>query len=101
MDALYVISCEWPSRPLSESTAAHPLLHNRITELQVHTLLDLDFRGHEIWTQEEIYSRLREIARRINATACSIYPNQLTDTGVLHPHTPYVHVPKGHASDPD
>jgi hypothetical protein len=93
MDALHVISSEFPSQPLSESTAAHPLLHSRITELQVHTLLGLDFSDHHVWTQTEIRNRLHSAAKALNFTAEGIYPNRLSEDGCFS-HHPYIHQPK-------
>jgi hypothetical protein len=79
MDANYVISNEFPSTPLSVSAKEHPLLHSRITELQVHTLLGASFSDHEIWTKKEIYSHLSKIARILNPTSVDIFPNRLSD----------------------
>jgi hypothetical protein len=93
MDALYVLSCEFPNQSLSESTASHPLLHSRITELQVHTLLSLDFSDHQIWTRDEIYAKLCEVAKQLNPTAKVIYSNRLSDDGYFR-HDPYVFRPK-------
>jgi hypothetical protein len=79
IDANCVISREFPSTPLSVSAKEHPLLHSRITELQVHTLLSADFSDHEIWTRKEIHSHLSKIARRLNLTSVDIFPNRLSD----------------------
>jgi hypothetical protein len=94
MNALNVISSEWPTKSLSESTEEHPLLHSRITELQVHTLLGLNFNAHEIWTKAEIHEHLRKIAEQLNPASATICPNRLTDNGCWR-HTEYIHKPKG------
>jgi hypothetical protein len=62
VDATNLVSCEWPSQPYQATLVQHPLLHSRLTELQVHTLLGVDFTDHKIWTVEEIYTRLRDVA---------------------------------------
>jgi hypothetical protein len=93
IDTLYVIGCEFPTQPLGESTAAHPLLHSRLTELQVHTLFNLDFSAHEVWTRAEVYALLDKVAKDLNPTARGIARNLLSDDGAFH-HYAYVH-PKG------
>jgi hypothetical protein len=90
MNALHVISSEWSSLPLSKSTEKHPLLHSRITELQVHTLLNLRFEDHEIWTRNEIYALLQRAAKVLNSTASTIWPNRLSDDSSFR-HHPYIH----------
>ena len=102
IDALNIIASEFPTQPLSQSTKEHPLLHSRITELQVHTLLSLRFREHEIWTRSEIHQYLSEIAKKLNATAHCIYPNRLSDPEEAYAgftHSPYVHEPKSDDGD--
>lgn len=94
MNALHVLSSEFPDQTLTEITTAHPLLHSRITELQVHTLMSANFSDHEIWTRAEIKDRLGRIAHALNSTASSIYPNELTNDGCFR-HAEYVHRPAG------
>lgn len=94
MNALDVISSEFPDKPLAESTTEHPLLYSRLTELQVHTLLGLDFDAHEVWTKAELRKHLRGLANTLNSTAAMIYPNYLTSEYGGYRHHQYIHVPK-------
>ena len=84
MNANYVIGSEFPERRLQQSAEEHPLLHSRITELQVHTLLSVNFNDHEVWTTNEIYAHLSKVAKGLNATAVMIYSNTLSDEGCFH-----------------
>jgi hypothetical protein len=81
MDANYLISNLFPTKSLRQSAEEHPLLHSQITELQVHTLLDMDFSAREVWTRNEIYAHLSRVAEGLNSTAVTIHSNRLTDEG--------------------
>lgn len=90
MDALSLISDMYPDKGLVESTAGSPFLKSRITELQVHTLMSLNFRDHELWTQKEIYALLYKVSCGLNPVSAQIYPSRLSEGGVFG-HNRYVH----------
>lgn len=79
MDATRVLSSAFPTLGLNQIVEEHPLLHSRLTELQVHTLLGVSFDAHKVWTSDEIRDHLLKAAEKLNPTAVRIYPNQLSD----------------------
>jgi hypothetical protein len=94
MDANYVIGSTFPTDPLKTSADKYPNLHSRITELQVHTLLDVKFNEHKIWTTAEIRSHLQDIAKTLSNESVTIYPNRLSDDGFFRHYTGNPTLPK-------